>query len=225
MEEVEIKPENNLRLLKVFKTLEDANKICEILDANQIAYNLTDSQPPLLLTMDTSKFQWWLMVQEDDLENAMGLIETIGQDNETAEEKETYYLFDFTTDELVQVIENYDEWSDEDYRLSIKILAERGIDYSEEKLEKIKHQRIIALSQPEKGNSGWLTFGWIMAVLGGIFGLIIGWHHKTFMKPLPDGTKVPYYDENTRNTGNKIFIFGFVMTFITIVGIIIVSII
>ena len=32
MEEVEIKPENNLRLLKVFKTLEDANKICEILD-------------------------------------------------------------------------------------------------------------------------------------------------------------------------------------------------
>jgi hypothetical protein len=223
MEEVEIKPESNLRLLKVFRTKEETIEVCKFLEENQIAYELTDSQPPLLLTTDTKKFQWWLLVPDDDIENAIGLLETLDQQKLGIIEKETYYLYEFSNDELWQVIECYDEWGNEDYNLAIKILGERGFEVNTEKQTELKLKRLEFLSQPEKGKTGWILFGWIMAVLGGIIAIFIGWHHKTFQKILPDGTKVLCYDNLTRKTGNNIFILGLVMTVVWIVVFIVLS--
>ena len=223
MADTEIKADSNLRLLKVFQTEEEAKEICKILEENNIAFELTDSQPPLLLTTDTKKFQLWLLVSEEDQENAIGLIESIGLHGEGVSEKETYYLFDFTNEELWQVLENQDEWSNEDYELSIKILTDRGIEVSPEKLSKLKIKRIEFLSKPEKGDKGWLIFGWVMILAGGLFGALIGWHHKTFQKSLPDGSRVLLYDEPTRNIGSKMFILGSIFFVVWVLVIIVIS--
>jgi hypothetical protein len=219
MEELENNSEENLRLFKVFKTSEEAEKVGKVLESNDIPFHLTDSEPPMLLTTGTSEYCWWLLVREDDFDQATDLADAMLAEN-SDNSKDEYYLFEFSNEELIQVLEKYDEWSQTDYDLAIKILAERGINYTVVDLEKMKVQRIQFLGQPEKGSSGWLAFGFILALCGGIFGIFVGWHHKTFNKKLPNNDIVPCYDPKTQKTGNQIFILSIIMSIVYLVGLI-----
>ena len=56
-----------------------------------------------------------------------------------------YYLFDFTDDELIDVLEKKDEWNKLDYVLAQEILKQRGITVSDKELSIIRMERIEKL--------------------------------------------------------------------------------
>jgi hypothetical protein len=107
-----------------------------------------------------------------------------------------------------------EEWSAFDYQLAQKILSDRGVELSEEKLSQMDQERIADLKQPEPPQTTWIILGYICAALGGLFGLLIGWHLMGHKRTLPNGETVYAYTNKDREHGRVIF-------FIAIVGLIV----
>lgn len=118
---------------------------------------------------------------------------------------EDYYLYSFSDEELHELIAHRDQWSPFDFMLAQKLLRDRGKAVSQEQLQAIRNRRLDELAEPEKDQSGWILGGYLFALLGGLAGLIIGWHLSSFKKTLPNGRRVYAFTENNRSHGRRIF--------------------
>ncbi|MHB1278751.1 MAG: hypothetical protein ACYC1Q_10165 [Bacteroidia bacterium] len=197
---------------KKYRSEEEALELIVLLKSAGIDYAVENLAPPVDITFTggnqlEDKIAIKLSLadfERADLilrENATESIELIDKN---------HYLFGFSDSELIDILKNYDQWSMTDYLLAQKILEERGISISDEQLQDLKNKRIAEFSLPEKGHEGWLIFGFISAIFGGIIGILIGYHHFTFKKTIPTGEQVFAYDPETRARGKRIFTIGVV---------------
>lgn len=124
---------------------------------------------------------------------------------------EDYYLLSFNDEELQDVVLKHDEWSEFDYMLAIKLLAERGKTIDEAHVKALREERITYLAKPEKVHVSWIVAGYILALLGGCFGVIIGYVLYSAKKTLPNGAVVYTYTPADRANGKIILLLGIVM--------------
>lgn len=75
-----------------------------------------------------------------------------------------HYLFDFSNEELMQLIAKRDEWSDFDFLLAKKILEQRNVNLDMGELAHIQEKRLEELSKPEKVSPGWIYAGFLFAL-------------------------------------------------------------
>jgi hypothetical protein len=122
-----------------------------------------------------------------------------------------YYLFSFDDFELVEIINNPDEWGRLDFVIARKILETRGIVYTTEELDAIWNKKIETLARPEKEEKGWVYAGYFFALTGGFFGVLIGLVLLQSTKTLPDGRKVHTYDEATRKQAKTILFLSLIV--------------
>jgi len=120
----------------------------------------------------------------------------------------SHYLFDFSIDELKNVVKEKDSWSSFDVSLAKKILKDRGFELTSDELSKMQTQRIQQLSEPDKRQSLWVILGYISAFFGGAFGIFIGWHLMNHKRILPNGEQVYDYSEIDRKHGKIIMYLG-----------------
>ncbi len=120
-----------------------------------------------------------------------------------------YYIFDFSSEELKEIIEKQDEWSSLDFLLAKKILKERGVEVNVNEIQTLKAKRIEALAKPEKSPQLLIIAGYILAVIGGLIAIIIGAYLRTHKKTLPNGERVFGYAASDRAHGERILIIGF----------------
>ncbi|WP_445457936.1 hypothetical protein [Flavobacterium sp. HNIBRBA15423] len=123
---------------------------------------------------------------------------------------EDYYLFSFSNNELIEVIQKKDEWNEIDYLLAINLLKNRGVEITSEDIEKTQKDRLSQLKKPEKSARSWIIVGYIIAMLGGLLGFIIGYVLLTQMKTLPNGERVYEYIESDRKHGKNILYVGII---------------
>ncbi|PXX95442.1 hypothetical protein DF185_22255 [Marinifilum breve] len=197
---------------KKFKTEEEAIPLLEILKLNVIPYETENiaSAVDITFTGGTElEDKIAIKLKVADFERVDALFHKIAVDNLNLVDKE-HYLFDFTNEELYDVLENYNEWSKTDFLLAQKLLNDRGQAVSNEEVQELRNKKIEKLRQAEKGHRGWLIFGFISAVFGGILGIFIGYHHFKFKKTIPTGERVYAYDVQTRKKGLQIFYVGVV---------------
>jgi hypothetical protein len=133
------------------------------------------------------------------------------------EESNQYYLYDFSNEELLEVILKEEEWSKFDIDLARTILKERGKTIDEEILHNVKEIRIKEMAKPEESQKAWIYAGYVFAFLGGIISIFIGLHLKTYKKTLPNGTKVYAFSKNDRKHGSIITILGTIFSAIYII--------
>jgi len=131
--------------------------------------------------------------------------------------EEDYYLFDFSDEELYQILLKSDEWGEFDYMLAKKILQDRGRTIDDDFLEVHRKQRLEEMAQPETSSSAFVSGGYIFALLGGFLGILIGWMLWSQHKILPNGQRVPMYSEDDRKHGKIIFGIGVVMLLISLI--------
>lgn len=124
---------------------------------------------------------------------------------------EDHYLYEFTDEELYDVVLKHDEWSDFDYLLARRLLEQRGKTIDDDLVNSLRRQRLDDLAKPEGRQTPWIVFGYIAALLGGFFGIITGYVLWTSRKTLPNGDIVPTYSESDRQQGKIIFILGCIM--------------
>ena len=123
-----------------------------------------------------------------------------------------HYIFEFTNEELFDILARPDEWSPSDYKLSIALLKKRGKNIDKDLIESLKKQRLKDLSKTESSQTPWIILGYFVSVLGGIIAIAIGWHLMSSKKTLPNGTKSFSYRDSDRKHGSLIFYIGIFFT-------------
>lgn len=192
-----------------FNTLGDAEGLVLLLRKHNLEVEVKDVSPAVdvTFTMDKMFHEFEVRLRPEDFEKAHQIME------ENASElvldiDPDYYLFDFTDEELMEVVEKEDEWSKSDMLLALKLLQDRGKGLSREEVEEIRQKRIAELRKPAKGDKLWLVIGFASSLLGGFWGIAIGWIRMSSKKTLPNGERVPLYDESTRKSAKTLFGFG-----------------
>ncbi len=188
---------NYTTLKKLQVTLEEEG-IPSVLADDQASVDVTFTGGAAINT------QYEIRLRQSDFKRAEELMETVVA-KEVEEVGADYYLFQFTDEELYDILLKSDEWNTFDYVLAQKILKERGKPIDDALLGALKRQRLEMLAKPEENQQPWIIVGYVFAILGGFLGLIIGYFLWTSKKTLPNGTKVFSYAEKDRKQGKIIF--------------------
>ncbi|RZJ60073.1 MAG: hypothetical protein EOO45_24870 [Flavobacterium sp.] len=203
--------EEKYATFKKYPDAAQARELQQYLISNGIECLFADVSPTLDSSFSSSHLkEYEVQLKPEDFEKAHGLLEKHAEEM-VAALGEDYYLFSFTDEELYEVIVKQDEWSEFDYVLARKLLADRGKAIDEMELRTMRVQRIEELAKPQENHMGWIAAGYIMALLGGFFGIIIGYVIWTSGKTLPNGQYAYTYTHSGRKQGKIIFILGIVV--------------
>jgi hypothetical protein len=196
-----------------FTEIAFADMLVMLLEENDIPFEMEEQGPSFnpSFSFREDMTSYAVKVRSEDFERVNQLL---AQAEEAAEPVtgDDYYLYDFTNDELMEVLKQADEWSAFDVSLARKILADRGKPVSDDEFEKIRNKRLDDLKQPETSKQIWITIGYISAFLGGVLGIFIGWVIFKHKKTLPNGERVYSYSESDRKHGKIIFYVGLIST-------------
>ncbi|MFT3912126.1 MAG: hypothetical protein QM737_22055 [Ferruginibacter sp.] len=153
-----------------------------------------------------------LKIQPQDFQKADKVLGELYQNSVDNVDKD-YYLFNFTDEELKDVITKQDEWGHFDFQLAQKILKDKGISVDSNEIEIIKQERITTLGKPDSVNSWAMLFAFLFSIiagwytlLGGFVGILMGWALAYFKKTLPDGQSVYAYNEKARKQGKFLIV-------------------
>lgn len=192
-----------------FYNKSQATDLVELLTTNQVEFFFEDASTnfdPSFANNEISK-EYIVKVQKEDFEKVDKILTDLYA-KEIDSVDAAYYLFDFTNDELTDLLIKSDEWSKYDYLLAQKILEKRGIEINDDLLNTFKKQRIEDLTKPDKTQKTSIIMGYIFALLGGLIGGFIGWHLLCHKKTLPNGDRVYGYSVSDRKQGKRILILG-----------------
>ena len=200
-----------------FPNKESAIILESLLRINKIKYLLEDHSTSLDSNFlgNASIKEFRIKIKNDDFEKADKLLLEIAL-KDLEQVNKSHYLFDFSDEELFEILTKKDDWSQYDYLLAQKILRERGKEINPEIIQLLKKHRIDQLSKPEESQKAWIFAGYLFASLGGFLGVIIGWHLLSHKKTLPNGDRVYGHTKSDRIHGNRILILGSIMLFIGI---------
>lgn len=193
-------------LFQSFKNEEDAFELTSALKANEIDYSIEVGKkgfdPAFVFETEIRVY-----IHENDEERALNLFtETIPAD---------YYLYQFSDNELMEIVTKRDEWNDLDFKLALNLLRKRGKEIQPEVIQLLVDQRLQSLKQPEKSQKTWIYAGYILAFVSGFLGLFIGLSLRSSKKTLPNGEKMYTYIESDRKHGLYIALISIVILSIT----------
>ncbi len=201
---------DNYLTFQRFSDKDAASELIEILKQHDIDFVLEDSSASFDPTFaDSEAKEYKVKLKKENFEKADKLLLQLASQQIDKVEKD-YYLFEFTDEELIEIITKPDEWSKFDYLLAQKLLKDRGKEIKPEVAETIKRQRLQELGKPEEGQRSWILLGYISALLGGLLGIFIGHHLRYHKKTLPNGDRVFAYTVADRDHGFNIFLIGIV---------------
>ena len=195
-----------------YASLDEANGLIELLKQEGIPYQLQDfsNQSDIFLgqkldlnVIVNARIEDFPRIEELLDKKTIITLDQVDKD---------HYLFDFSNEELTEIIIKPNEWSSFDYKVAELILDDRGIHIDPTFVESIKKQSYNELNQKESYSSIWIIVGYISAFLGGLLGLAIGLSLWFMKKKLPNGEMVYMYDDNNRKHGKQIAIIGFIFT-------------
>lgn len=188
---------------KKYPDAKQARAIQELLLENGVECIFVNNSSQLGSLSGEGSHEYELKLHPENFEKAEELLQKDAE-NMIKDLPEDYYLLSFSNEELHEVVVKHYEWSEFDYMLARRLLAERGHGIDETQIKAMRAQEIQALAKPEGNQKGWILAGYLFAILGGFFGVIIGYVLMTSRKTLPDGNIVHTYDMATRNQGKMI---------------------
>lgn len=194
-------------MFKRFIDAAQAKELAEELGNKGIECQLIDNSMSAEITFSNNIE---LLIRLSDFEKANRILDEKAEILLVDINKE-HYLFDFTNDELYDILSKPDAWNPLDYKLAQQILNDRGQDINEDLLKTLKQARLAELSKPAKGQTFRIIVGYIFSFAISIIGLIIGWYLWKSKKTLPGGEKIYVYSENDRSHGLLIFLIGIIL--------------
>lgn len=203
-----------------FDNIEQARDLLDLLEKNGIPYTTGETGSAIDTTHTNSPTltKTYVMVQIKHFEKvntlqaaiAKDLIQDLGTD---------YHLYQFKNQELLDILEHQDEWHINDVLMAQRILAERGMHYSQKDIELMKQRRWIDLRQTKPVDTLRLAIAYILAFLGGFVGLFMGWHYAYDQGYDPDGRTFYTFDTPTREHGIRILKLSVLALIVWVIGI------
>ena len=115
-------------IFRRFSDIEQANELKIALNEQGIETIVDDNSPPVDVTFTgggaiNNKIE--VRIKQSDFDKAELILEKIAE-TQLSDIDTSYYLFEFTNEELFDILLKYDEWNEFDYALAQKILKDRG---------------------------------------------------------------------------------------------------
>ncbi|MFL9836302.1 hypothetical protein ABS768_02255 [Flavobacterium sp. ST-75] len=186
--------------LKTFPDLDQAKELKRFLCKNEIRSFLNDNH-------DSPLGDFEVKVITTDFNSATRLLEE-KTEQMVGEVTSDYCLYSFTTPQLYDILVNKDVWSDFDFMLAKKILHEKGMPTDADTLFKLKQEKAKDAAKPEINQIVHILAGYVLALLGGVAGIVIGFLMWNSQKQMPSGISVFSYTEVERKHGRIIFGLG-----------------
>lgn len=113
-------------VFRKYPTILQAKELENLLNQNNIDTVLTDNIPPVDVSFSGSTLQneYEIKIQFENFEKAEKILENEAE-NLIEQVDPNHYLFDFTDEELYEILLKSDEWSEFDYKLAQKILTKK----------------------------------------------------------------------------------------------------
>ena len=201
-----------MKKYKSFESVEIAQLLTELLDESKTSYELRNSEGKIE-DFDPSRrydvIEVWIDKGQfdsiDDLieEKANSELDTVADD---------YFIFEFSNDELRDVLINAHEWSPLDLALANKLLKERGEPFDKEELEKIREEKIAESALARNISKGRKIVGLIAALMFPLIGIITALVYLLASKDDLLGKKVPKYGEPTKKHGKIVITINLFVT-------------
>ena len=211
---------NDFEVFKSFYSEEEALGLLDILKQNGLDGKFEKRRQVIdkIIVGDGNETGFFIKLRQKDFTKAnLVLDEQITRN--LSELDPDYYLFTFSNEELNEIIQKPDEWSNQDYVIAKKILRDRGENITDEDIQGIRSARLNELSRPEQEESSWIFLGYLMSVVLPVAGLVMGILFSTSKKVLPDGNKLLIYDSKTRSHGSKMIFISILMLALALFGI------
>ncbi len=199
-------------IFRKFPTWAQAEEMRELLEEEGLDCRIGDNIPPFDITFSGSTLlhEYEIRLHPSDFDKAHEVLDEWA-DNLLYDVDPEHFLFQYSDSELYEILLKPDEWSPQDYALTRKILQQRGVVIDDQLLKSIRIRRLEELSQPEGNQSDWIIAGYVLAVLGAVFGVLIGYFLWTSRKTLPNGQRVPSYSRSDRRHGKRMFILSIIL--------------
>ena len=199
--------EENFVTYRKFIFKDDALDLIEILKENNIDYVLNDNSSRLDSSFgnDDNTKQFVLKIEKENFERVEELEEkSISKSLDNVDK--SYYLFESSDEDLIEIVLKKEEWNKFDYLLAQKILKERGKEINQDLIKAINKRRVEDL-KTEEASPKWLIFiGYLFSILGGFIGIFIGLYLMNYKKTLPNGETIYGFGKEDRNSGKNVFI-------------------
>lgn len=184
---------------------DDALDFIKILEQNKIDYELVDNSLRVDSSFggDINTKQYELKIEKNVFEKVEELEEKLAAEDIKSINQD-YYLYEFSDEELIEILMKKDEWNKFDYLAAQKILKERGNEVKPELLNVIRKQRIADLTVQEESPKWLIYIGYFSAIFGGFLGIFIGFYLMKYKKSLPNGEKFYGFSRSDRLNGERI---------------------
>ena len=206
----------------VFRTLtniKEAEKIGEQLALHHIAYEI--ESPPQLLDRNFIGEQpmpeHYLKIQSADFVKANEIVDNLYRAFATTVEDD-YYLFDFSIEQLKEVIGNRNEWGDLNYHLALVLLEKKAATGTDIQFAANPEQNIIEVIQPVPVSIWILATGYFCLLIPpflygypAVGSLFIGWFIVGASKTSSTGVKYPIYNKASRIHGKVMIILSVII--------------
>jgi hypothetical protein len=205
-----MKQEEYLTLQK-FNDEAAARELMELLDQNDISHQEATNNGFFDPTFSKNELgiEIRVKIKREDFLKASELTMKLAEAEMATLDKD-YYLYGFTDEELMEIVTRPDTWNQLDYLMSQKLLKERGKEINPEVAKVMKDQRLKELAKPAESMTALIYGGYMLAIMGGLLAIFLGWHLATHKRTLPNGDRVYAYTFADRNHGTYIFLLGIV---------------
>jgi len=193
-----------MAVFETFPDREQAAPVLRILDENGIPYVFEENRMGFDPSFANNVLYqaWVLKVPPDRLEELRkDLEEAYGQAD--VQLPPDHYLRDFSVEELFEVIAKADEWSEFDVVVARQMLDEKGAGLSDDEVEVMRAQRRKELAKPTQADGSMIAAAYLLALLGGVLGVILGWILMNSTKTTAFGDKVAHYDAASQAHGKR----------------------
>lgn len=196
---------NDFVLYQKFADLESAESFAEELRRNDIVCHLENNNHSYVKVVgyNAVDVEIGVNIKQADFLKADEVLENLYK-LQIGEIDTDYYLFEFTTDELLEIINNPFEWGKFDYQLAKKILRERDVQISDDDLLKIKGDRMSELRESKGIPKLRLFCYYVLCFIMPPYAMINGFIIMNSGTILPSGEKVYYRPESDRKHGKTI---------------------
>lgn len=197
---------------KTFMSLTDSvivDEIVQILEVHKIAYKLQDTSKDFdaSFSNNAAKNSYLIMLNPNDFDKASVLLEE-NTKLEIDDINSRHPFFDFTTEELKDVVKNYDEWYPADVKLAKQLLEKDNIVVEDSEIKEQQIQKMMLAQAPEKSSLLTLVMGYTFCIMGGLAGIGIAIFLMTGKRTMPDGSKKYIYSKSDRAHGMYMLVAG-----------------
>lgn len=218
-----------LRQFRAFEEETEAEALKAALETAGISATMTQVNNYLdsvIAGQLNSAHQFIIQLRPADFPKAEALFDQMAQKDIEAI-PEDYHLYEFSDEELMEIVDNPDDWSKLDYHLAISILKKRGKEIGEDYVAQKKEESLEAQKVSQKVSMPTIISGYAImliaffAALRGIplmligmaWPIVLGIFLNTSKKTLKDGSRYFFYDKSSRNHGLWLFVTGSIALF------------